>query len=455
VIGKRVNVSFASDVKVNVRHERPPLPAAETKNSLEALKAIATQLVWLERLVLLDEEASSDEEDAMSTTALHVDSSEASAEQAVVRLQAAARGKRARKERRDALLTSLALAREQVDDVAAAVHMGGETAPNTPRKRRTLPPGWPPGLAGPRRGSLPKGMPPPLPLDLDTPTLQQRGMPPPLPLDLDTPTLQRRGVPPPLPLDLDTPTLQRRAVDPLALPAGVPPYVDLNAPPLQRTMSEPLYQHMGEPARLTFLTESYTWPPEQASAVEEKWRNARSALLTVAESAESAWREASERAALLNPALNLELEAPLSPRRGDAPSSPRGDAPEFSEALSVPSPCDATMTPGWRRLARAEHWRRCPSCGAVVERGAPGGRARCLHCDTSFNWVDGELIEPVGSLKHLLIEVRWRRQQVQLNGEPPLSLAAALASSRLPRATRRVQAAAAGLRLLLRAVPPL
>lgn len=156
------------------------------------------------------------------------------------------------------------------------------------------------------------------------------------------------------------------------------------------------------------------------------WMSAHSALVLTAANAENAWR-----------LVDASKPPPLSTR-----------APGTGACNDEPFP-GASMIPGWRRLARAEHWRQCGRCGHAVERRTPEGGARCLACNFVFRWAGGKRLEQVDSLKQLLVEVRWRQQECVRDGGPLRSMAAALVPSLLPPATARALRAAAALRLLL------
>ena len=77
------------------------------------------------------------------------------------------------------------------------------------------------------------------------------------------------------------------------------------------------------------------------------------------------------------------------------------------------------LTPGYRRLARAQHWRVCPSCSDVVERRCADGSAECPSCKHQFRWVAAQLVLPTASLHQLLAEFRWQRKEDLLDGTTP------------------------------------
>lgn len=64
------------------------------------------------------------------------------------------------------------------------------------------------------------------------------------------------------------------------------------------------------------------------------------------------------------------------------------------------------------RLARAQHWRHCPSCQHAVEHRDADGSATCMRCDKTFRWVAAEPVVPVSSLRQLRIETNWQYQEM-------------------------------------------
>ena len=70
-------------------------------------------------------------------------------------------------------------------------------------------------------------------------------------------------------------------------------------------------------------------------------------------------------------------------------------------------------TPGYRRLARVQHWRVCPNCKDAVEQRPPDGSARCVNCMHKFRWLDAPLVIPAATLGQLLVEFRWMQEGVK------------------------------------------
>ena len=63
------------------------------------------------------------------------------------------------------------------------------------------------------------------------------------------------------------------------------------------------------------------------------------------------------------------------------------------------------------RLARAQHWRLCPSCNAVVTERSDDGNSRCTKCFTGFRWVRAPLYTPCASLAQLRQEIQWEHEE--------------------------------------------
>jgi hypothetical protein len=84
-----------------------------------------------------------------------------------------------------------------------------------------------------------------------------------------------------------------------------------------------------------------------------------------------------------------------------------------------PSPYPSSVEDNWsglsdsmrNRLARAQHWRLCPSCNAVVTERSDDGSSRCTKCSTGFRWVRAPLYMPCASLAQLRQEIRWEHEE--------------------------------------------
>lgn len=64
------------------------------------------------------------------------------------------------------------------------------------------------------------------------------------------------------------------------------------------------------------------------------------------------------------------------------------------------------------RLARSQHWRRCPVCQCTVEHRDSDGSASCPECDEPFRWLAAEAVVPVTSLRELRVETRWQYDEI-------------------------------------------
>ena len=74
---------------------------------------------------------------------------------------------------------------------------------------------------------------------------------------------------------------------------------------------------------------------------------------------------------------------------------------------------DGTLqSPKYLRLARAQHWRRCPECQLPVEHREDDGSATCTECNKAFRWLAAEPIVRVSSLRQLQVETRWQYQEM-------------------------------------------
>ena len=69
-------------------------------------------------------------------------------------------------------------------------------------------------------------------------------------------------------------------------------------------------------------------------------------------------------------------------------------------------------SPAYVRLARAQHWRRCPACGYAVEHRSADGTAQCGECGEIFRWLAAEHVVPVASLSQLRKETRWQYEEI-------------------------------------------
>ena len=65
----------------------------------------------------------------------------------------------------------------------------------------------------------------------------------------------------------------------------------------------------------------------------------------------------------------------------------------------------------YARLARAQHWRVCPSCNAVVVEHGEDGSSQCTACLQHFRWAKAALYTPVTSLMQLRQETRWEHEE--------------------------------------------
>ena len=93
----------------------------------------------------------------------------------------------------------------------------------------------------------------------------------------------------------------------------------------------------------------------------------------------------------------------------------RSDQIEEISAPSVraaPVPDSAQLL----RLARVQHWRKCPQCAAAVEFCTLDGNAICNECGKDFRWLDADLVVPVASLKELRNESKWAYEERRHNG---------------------------------------
>ena len=87
------------------------------------------------------------------------------------------------------------------------------------------------------------------------------------------------------------------------------------------------------------------------------------------------------------------------------------------QSFGVDATTGRPSSPLYRRLARKQHWRKCPRCAAAVETCSDDLCGTCPACGLDFRWVGALVLVRANSLDQLLQEFEWRyRERVLTHG---------------------------------------
>jgi len=94
-----------------------------------------------------------------------------------------------------------------------------------------------------------------------------------------------------------------------------------------------------------------------------------------------------------------------------------GSARDLRYNINIGDDEGLPMSRGYRRLARKQHWRICPSCNGVIEHRMADGNCFCPRCGHTCRWMEAPLAVAVSSLAQLRLEFKWQQLEDIYHGE--------------------------------------